>query len=80
MPSTEIKVLPLRKRQISQERLRMLRDLRQKQIELKRLETKLAEKLISELEAGEQVEEGTLQARIVTRQNGNRREHRLIVY
>lgn len=80
MPSTELKVLPLPKRQILQERLQMLRDLRQKQIELRRLETRMTERLLAELEKGGAVEPGSLQVKIKTVYIGNRREQRLIVY
>lgn len=77
----QLQVLPREKpRLISQQRLKMLRELRQKQDELLKLETRLAEKILDDLASGAEVEEGPYKMRISVRQRGNRREQRLIVY
>lgn len=65
---------------ISQQRLKMLRELRQKQDELKKLESRIAEKVISDLAEGAIVEPGVYQAKLTTRQRGNIRIQQLTVY
>lgn len=77
----QLQVLPRSQTKlISQQRLRMLRELRQKQDELFKLETRLAEKILDDLASGAEVEEGPYKMRIKVVQRGNRREKRLIVY
>lgn len=81
--------LPLRKVQpirptptriVSQQLLKKLRDLKQIQREMLLLESEMAGEVMRALQGGADVEMGELRVKIVTRQRGNRREQKLVVY
>jgi len=71
--------IPMVRTPIPQQRLRMLRDLRQKQRELRLLESQIAAEVLAEIDVGAPVEVGKLSLRVEVRQAGRSQLRRLIV-